>query len=90
MSPKTKVNTERVNVFFAPDQMNLVKQEAQMQGLSVSAYIRMVTVREADASRFKRIMENSGDLFDKIKENGKMEQMLGAMKTIAESYTKGE
>ena len=48
MSPKTKEFTERINVFFTPEQMKRIKAEAEMVGLTVSAYIRMVVIKEVN------------------------------------------
>ena len=44
MSPKTKEFTERINVFFKPEQLERIKIEADKLGISVSAYIRMVVL----------------------------------------------
>lgn len=46
MSPRTKVNTERINVFFTPEQLKKIKREADKLGISVSAYVRMVVLKE--------------------------------------------
>jgi predicted DNA binding CopG/RHH family protein len=45
MSPKTKEFTERINVFFKPEQLERIKIEAEKLGISVSAYIRMVVLK---------------------------------------------
>lgn len=46
MSPKKECFTERINVFFTPEQLEQIKAEADKLGLTVSAYIRMVVVKE--------------------------------------------
>ena len=46
MSPRTKEFTERINVFFTPEQLAKVKKSADMLGISVSAYVRMVVLKE--------------------------------------------
>lgn len=47
MSPKSITYTERINVFFTMDQLAKIKAEAEKLGLTVSAYVRMVTVKAA-------------------------------------------
>ena len=44
MSPKAKEYTERINVFFKPEQLERIKIEADKIGISVSAYIRIVVL----------------------------------------------
>ena len=46
MSPRKEEFTERINVFFTPEQMEQVKAEAVKLGLTVSAYVRMVVMKE--------------------------------------------
>ena len=48
MSPREKEFTERINVFFTPEQMEQVKRESNRVGLSVSAYVRMVVMKEVN------------------------------------------
>ena len=48
MSPREKEFTERINVFFTPEQMERVKREASKAGLTVSAYVRMVVMKEVN------------------------------------------
>ena len=45
MSPREKEFTERINVFFTPEQMEQIKREASKVGLTVSAYVRMVVMK---------------------------------------------
>lgn len=45
MSPKTKEFTERINVFFKPEQLKRIRNEADKLGISVSAYIRMIVLK---------------------------------------------
>ena len=45
MSPKVKEFTERINVFFKPEQLKRIKVESDKLGISVSAYIRMVVLK---------------------------------------------
>ena len=40
MMPRPKDNTERVNVFFTPEVLSKIKEEAQKRGMTVSGYIR--------------------------------------------------
>jgi predicted DNA binding CopG/RHH family protein len=44
LSPKSKANTERINVFLPPDVLKEVKEEAENCGLNVSAYVRMLII----------------------------------------------
>ena len=46
MSPREKEFTERINVFFTPEQMEQVKHEASNVGLTVSAYVRMIVMNK--------------------------------------------
>jgi len=48
MSPRDKEFTERISVFFTPEQMEHVKAEAGKLGLTVSAYVRMVVMKEVN------------------------------------------
>jgi predicted DNA binding CopG/RHH family protein len=48
MSPKKECFTERINVFFTKDQLEQIKAEAEKLGLTVSAYVRMVVVKEVN------------------------------------------
>ena len=48
MSPKEKKYTERVGVFFTKEQLEQVKAEADRLGLDVSAYVRMVVMKEVN------------------------------------------
>ena len=48
MSPREKEFTERINVFFTPEQMKQIKHEASKVGLTVSAYVRMVVMKEVN------------------------------------------
>ena len=48
MSPREKEYTERINVFFSKEQMEQVKDEADKLGLTVSAYVRMVVMKEVN------------------------------------------
>lgn len=45
MAPKFSVFTERVAVFFTREQLDKIKAEAEKQGLPLSVFIRMVTVK---------------------------------------------
>lgn len=46
MSPRTKEFTERINVFFAPSQLEQIKHNAEIMGISVSAYVRIMVLKE--------------------------------------------
>lgn len=48
MSPREKEFTERINVFFTLEQLAQIKAEAQKLGLTASAYIRMVVMKEVN------------------------------------------
>lgn len=48
MSPKKECFTERINVFFSPEQLEQIKAEAEKVGLTVSAYVRMVVMKEVN------------------------------------------
>ena len=45
MAPKISMFTERVAVFFTPEQLSKIKAEAEKQGLPVSVFIRMATLK---------------------------------------------
>ena len=44
MSPRSPEFTERINVFFSKEQMEIIREEAAKLGLTVSAYVRMIIV----------------------------------------------
>ena len=44
MSPKSKVNTERINVFFSAEALERLKDEASEKGMSVSGLVRMIVL----------------------------------------------
>ena len=48
MSPKSSQNTERINVFFSPDDLAELKQDAKRRGLTVSALVRMIVLEWMD------------------------------------------
>lgn len=48
MSPRAKEFTERINVFFSKEQLKQIEAKAEKLGLTVSAYVRMVVVREVN------------------------------------------
>ena len=48
MSPKEKKYTERIAVFFTKEQLEQVRAEAERLGLDVSAYVRMVVMKEVN------------------------------------------
>ncbi len=48
VSPREKEFTERINVFFTPEQIEQVKREASKVGLTVSAYVRMVVMKDVN------------------------------------------
>lgn len=48
MSPKQKQHTERINVFFSPEQLEQIKENADRLGISVSAYVRMVVIERSE------------------------------------------
>ncbi len=50
MSPRKSEFTERINVFFTPEQLERIKTEAEKMGLTVSAYVRMVVVKEVNGN----------------------------------------
>lgn len=51
MSPRTKEFTERINVFFTPEQLEKIKEQANRLGISLSAYVRMVVLKEVSDGR---------------------------------------
>lgn len=51
MSPKQKQHTERINVFFSPEQLEQIKANADRLGISVSAYVRMVVIKELEVEK---------------------------------------
>lgn len=50
MSPRKSEFTERINVFFTPEQLERIKTDAEKMGLTVSAYVRMVVVKEVNGN----------------------------------------
>lgn len=50
MSPREKEFTERINVFFTPEQIEQIKCEASKVGLTVSAYVRMTVLNKTKNS----------------------------------------
>ena len=42
LSPKAKVNTQRVSTFLSAQHLEALKQEAERKGTNVSALIRMI------------------------------------------------
>lgn len=44
MSPKSKENTERINVFFSAETLERLKAEASERGMSVSGLVRMIVL----------------------------------------------
>ena len=50
MSPRKSEFTERINVFFTPEQLERIKTEAEKMGLTVSVYVRMVVVKEVNGN----------------------------------------
>lgn len=44
MSPKSKENTERINVFFSTEALERLKAEASERGMSVSGLVRMIVL----------------------------------------------
>ena len=44
MSPRTKVNTERINVFFNEDTVRELKSQAEIRGMTVSSLIRFIVL----------------------------------------------
>ena len=53
MSPKEKKYTERIAVFFTKEQLEQVRAEAERLGLDVSAYVRMVVMKEVNCDTQK-------------------------------------
>ena len=49
MAPKISTFTERVAVFFTKEQLEKIKAEAEKQGLPLSVFIRMVTIKYTDS-----------------------------------------
>lgn len=48
MSPREKKFTERINVFFTPEQMKLINCESDRIGLGISEFVRITTMREVN------------------------------------------
>jgi len=44
MSPRTKTNTERINVFFSEDTVRTLKSESEKRGMTVSSLIRFIVL----------------------------------------------
>jgi hypothetical protein len=53
MMPRPKDNTERVNVFFTPEVLSKIKEEAQKRGMTVSGYIRFAVLEYLKSSSEK-------------------------------------
>ena len=52
MSPKEKKFTERIAVFFTKEQLDQIRAEAEKLGLEVSAYVRMVVMKEVNSDGY--------------------------------------
>ena len=48
MSPRAKEFTERINVFFSKEQLQQIEAKAEKLGLTVSAFVRMVVMKEVN------------------------------------------
>lgn len=44
MSPRKAENNERINVFFSPRVLQLIKLHANARGMSVSGYVRFAVI----------------------------------------------
>jgi len=44
MSPRTKQNTVRINVFFNEDTVRELKSQAEIRGMTVSSLIRFIVL----------------------------------------------
>ena len=48
MSPRMKEFTERINVFFTPEQLEKIKEKTDRLETSVFAYVHMIVLREVN------------------------------------------
>jgi len=48
MSPKSKENSERINVFFTPEVLEKLRKTAQAKGMTVSGYVRMIVMEHLE------------------------------------------
>lgn len=44
MSPRTKQNTERINVFFSENTVRQLKEQAEIRGMTVSSLVRFIVL----------------------------------------------
>ena len=65
MSPREKEFTERINVFFTPEQMEQVKREANDVGLTISAYVRMAVMERKKLQRKADLWEEYSSGYDR-------------------------
>ena len=67
MSPRKTEFTKRINVFFTPEQLEQIRDEADRSGLNVSAYVRMVVMTTISEDNILEDIENqpydSSELF---------------------------
>lgn len=57
MSPKSKENTERINVFFSTEALERLKDEASERGMSVSGLVRMIVLEWLKGEKVKECSE---------------------------------
>lgn len=51
MSPKEKINTQRISTFLSEQSLQELKQEAERKGTNVSALIRMIILEYLDKKK---------------------------------------
>ena len=92
MSPKKEQYTERINVFFTPEQLEQIKAKAEKLGLTVSAYVRMVAVSTFDDGLYDMGMDdydNREDVSDEEKIQ-QIEDILEMWKNHPFSHVNGK
>lgn len=57
MSPRTKENSERINVFFSPSIVEQLRKAAEERGASVSGLVRMIVLNWLRAEEEKHAQD---------------------------------
>lgn len=48
MTPREQKNTEKITVFFSPEHLDTLREEAKKKGTSMSGLVRMVVIEYLD------------------------------------------
>ena len=62
---KQKQFTERINVFFTADQLEMIRNEAEKYGMTVSGYVRYVVLHDEVGKYLRFECENCNEIREK-------------------------